>query len=152
MTRRKVGRAAAALAAVAAFSWAGWYASDSSMPEFHVYDGFWMILWATVAVILVAPLVWRWPRDRSLAVIAVASAVGSFVPLAVSAWRHHLPLLARLRGSWVLAGGDLVGPVVVVGFVCLWLALREWTPKAGSKKVYERGKPDERRGPEDLSE
>ena len=72
--------------------------------------------------------------------------------MAVSALSHHIPLMARLRGSWVLAGGDLVGPVVVVGFVCLWLALREWTPKAGSNRVYEGGKPDERRGPEDISE
>jgi hypothetical protein len=40
-----------------------------------------------------------------------------------------MPILARLRGAWILAGADLVGPAVVVGFVCLWLAVRAWTPK-----------------------
>lgn len=134
MNRRKVGRTVAALAAVAAFTWAGWTASHESMPEFRVYDGFWMILWATVAVILVAPLIWQWPRDRSLAVIVLASAFGCFVPLAISAARHHMPLMVRVRGSWVMAGADLVWPAVVVGFGCLWLAIREWTPKADSKK------------------
>jgi hypothetical protein len=143
VNRRKVGRTIAALAAGAAFTGAGWTASHESMPEFRIYDGFWMILGATVAVILVTPLIWRWPRDRSLAVIALASAVGCFVPLAISAARHHMPLMVRLRGSWVLAGADLVGPAVVVGFACLWLAIREWAPKAGPKERHERGKPDE---------
>jgi hypothetical protein len=46
----------------------------------------------------------------------------------ISAVRHHMPILARLRGAWVLAGADLVGPAVVVGFVCLWLAVGAWTP------------------------
>lgn len=139
MNRRQVGRRVAALAALTAFAWAGWAASESAMPEFRVYDGYWMIFGATVAVILVSPLVWRWTRDRALAVIAVASAVGCVVPLAISAARHHVPLLARLRGSWVLAGADLVGPAMVVGFVCLWLALREWTPGKASAKER-RGK------------
>jgi hypothetical protein len=152
MNRRQVGRTVAALAALVAFSWAAWAASDSAMPEYHLYDGYWMIIWATAAVILVSPLIWRWPRDRSLAVIALAAAVGCVAPLVVSAVRHHLPVMARLRGSWILAGADLVGPAVVVGFACLWLALREGTPKAALKKAYERGKPDEQRGPKDVSE
>jgi hypothetical protein len=62
-------------------------------------------------------------------VIALAATVGSVIPLMISAIQHHMPILARLRGAWKLAGADLVGPAVVVGFVCLWLAVRAWTPK-----------------------
>jgi hypothetical protein len=151
MNRRKVGRAVAALGAVTALGWAGWTASTESMPEFRIYDGYWMILGATMAVILVAPFIWRWRRDRSLGAIVLAAAAGCFAPLAISAVRHHMPLMVRLRGSWRLAGADLVWPAVVVGFACLWLALREWTPEAGSEQVYQRGKPDEHRGPKDIS-
>lgn len=129
MNRRAIGRAAAATAAVAAFAWAGWAAYENAMPELRVYDGYRMMLGATLAVIAVVPFVWRWRRDRSLVVIAVAAAVGSVIPLVISAIQHHMPILARLRGAWKLAGADLVGPAVVVGFVCLWLAVRAWTPK-----------------------
>jgi hypothetical protein len=129
MNRRAVGRTIAAMAAAAAFAWAGWAAHDNAMPEFRIYDGYRMMLGATIAVIAVVPFIWRWRRDRSLVVIAVAAAVGSIVPLVISAIQHHLPILARLRGAWKLAGADLVGPAVVVGFVCLWLAVRAWTPK-----------------------
>lgn len=83
-----------------------------------------MMLGATVAVLVVVPLVWRWPRERSLIAIVLASVGGSVVPLAISAARHHMPLAARLRGSWILGGADLVGPGLVAGFICLWFALR----------------------------
>jgi hypothetical protein len=129
MNRRKVGRAIAATAAIAAFSWAGWTAYDNAMPELRFYDGYYMMLGATLAVIAVAPFIWRWRRDRSLVVITVAAAVGSITPLVISAVRHHMPIGVRVRGSWILAGADLVGPAVVVGFVCLWLAVRTWTPR-----------------------
>ena len=129
MNRRVVGKTVAAVAAVAAFAWAGWAAHDNAMPEFRIYDGYRMMLGATLAVIAVVPFIWRWRRDRSLVVIAVAAGVGSVIPLVISAIQHHLPILARLRGAWRLAGADLVGPAVVVGFVCLWLAVRAWTPK-----------------------
>ncbi len=82
------------------------------MPEFKVYDGFWMMLGAAIAVMLVAPLVWRWPRERSLLVVVIAAVLGSIIPLAISAMTHGLPLMARLRGSWMLAGADMVGPAV----------------------------------------
>jgi hypothetical protein len=130
VSRRAQGRLVASLTALIAFAWSGWEAHTSSMPEFNVYDGFWMMLGATIAVAAVAPLVWRWPRQRSLLVVALASIVGSVVPLGISAMRHHMPLMARLRGAWVLAGADLVGPALAVGFVCLWLALREEAPAA----------------------
>ena len=129
MNRRSIGRAVAATAAVAAFAWAGWAAYENAMPELRVYDGYRMMLGATLAVIAVVPFIWRWRRDRSLVLIAVAAAVGSVIPLVISAIQHHMPILARLRGAWKLAGADLVGPAVVVGFVCLWLAVRAWTPK-----------------------
>ena len=128
MTRGKISRLILALVALAAFLWAAKSAHDSSMPEFKVYDGYWMILGAALAVGLVAPLIWRWPRERSLLVVVVASIVGSIVPLVVSALTHNLPIMARLRGSWMLAGADLVGPAVVVGFTCLWLAVRDEAP------------------------
>jgi hypothetical protein len=129
MNRRRLGRAAAAAGAIAAFAWAGWAAYDNAMPEFRVYDGYRMILGATLAVFVVAPFIWRWRRDRSLLVVAVAAAFGSVTPLVISALRYHMPIAARLRGSWTLAGAGLVGPAVVVGFVCLWLAIREWNPR-----------------------
>ena len=125
MTRGKISRLMPALVALAAFLWAAKSAHDSSMPEFKVYDGYWMMLGAALAVSLMAPLIWRWPRERSLLVVVIASVVGSVVPLAISALTHNLPIMARLRGSWMLAGADLVGPAVVVGFTCLWLAVRD---------------------------
>jgi hypothetical protein len=140
MTRR-AGRIAAALAALAAFGWAGWAAYDGAMPELRVYDGYWIMLGSSLAVLLVGPLVWRWPRDRSLGVIALVSLIGGLVPLCISAIRHHIPIVARLRGSWRLAGADLVVPALVVGFVCLWFVLREWVPKqAESPRAVRRRK------------
>lgn len=129
VNRRKAGRALAAAGALAAFSWAGWAAQDNAMPELRVYDGYRMILGAALAVAAVAPFIWRWRRDRSLIVVALAAGLGSVAPLIISAVRHHIPITARLRGSWTLAGADFVGPAVVVGFVCLWLAIREWSPR-----------------------
>jgi len=128
VNRRTTGRLVAGASAAAAFVWAARAAGNASMPEFKVYDGFWMMLGAAIAVALVAPLVWRWPRERSLLVIVIASIVGSVVPLAISAQRHRLPLMARLKGSWLMAGADLVGPAIVIGFACLWFALRDEVP------------------------
>jgi hypothetical protein len=125
MNRRKAGRMAAALLALGAFACAGWAAYASSIPQVRVYDGYWMILGSTLAVVVLAPVVWRWPRERSLVAIAIATIVGSVAPLGISAIRHHIPIMARLRGSWILAGADVVGPALVIGFVCLWFAVRE---------------------------
>ncbi len=116
----------AAVAALSAFAWAGWAAHVASIPELRVYDGFLMIVGAFLMVMVVAPLVWRWPRERSLVAIILASALGSVVPLGISALRYHIPLMARLRGAWILGGADMVGPALIVGFICLWFALREY--------------------------
>ena len=125
MNRRTTGQIAAGLGAMAAFASALWAAWESAIPRLRVYDGFWMMLGAAMAVILLAPLVWRWPRERSLVAVAIASVLGSSVPLVVSALRFHMPIMARLRGSWILGGADVVGPALVIGFVCLWFAVRK---------------------------
>jgi hypothetical protein len=130
MNRRTVGRNAATLGAVACFGWAVWAAHSSAMPEFRVYDGYWMILGASVASLVAAPLVWRWPRELSLLAITATTLVGIIAPLALSAARLQMPLRVRLLGSWVLGGADLVAPALVVGFMCLWFAVREYRPRA----------------------
>ena len=126
MTRRRTGQVAAAIGALVSFAWAAWAARDASFPEIRMYDGYWMILGATIGMILVAPLIWRWPRERALVAVILTTIVGSAVPLAISGIRHNMPVIARLRGSWVLGGADLVGPALVIGYVCLWLVLREY--------------------------
>ena len=138
MNRRRVGQLAAGFAALAAFGWAGWEAHESAMPEFKVYDGYWMILGALIAFAAVAPLVWRLPREVSLVAITLAAIAGCVVPLVVSALRRGMPIGVRLRGSWVLGGADLIGPVVVAGCLCLWLALRKYesaTDRAGRRRA-----------------
>jgi hypothetical protein len=125
VTRSNISRLIPGSVAVGAFGWAAKSAHDSSMPEFKVYDGYWMMLGAALAVCLIGALVWRWPRERSLPLVVIASIIGSVVPLVISAFTHNLPIMARLRGSWVLAGADLVGPALAVGFTCLWLAVRD---------------------------
>lgn len=130
LTPRAAGRRAAAAAGTAALVLAAYVAWTESMPELHVYDGVWMLLWATVAVVAVAPLVWRWKREHSLVAVAVASFAGCWIPLVVSALRHGMPVMARLKGSWVLAGAGIVGLAAPLGFTLLWLAFREHTPGA----------------------
>jgi hypothetical protein len=140
VTRRKTGQVLAALIALASFICAAREAHNSSIPQIGVFDGFWMMLGATVAMLVVGPLVWRWPRERSLVAVALASVLGSVVPLAISAARHHMPLTARLRGSWVIGGADVVGPALVIGFVCLWFALREHGTRSSRVKSESRAR------------
>ena len=125
MNARKKGQILAGVAALVAFAWAGWAAHTSSIPELRVYDGYWMMLGAAVAVGVIAPLIWRWPRERSLVAVAIATVLGCVVPLAISALRLKIPLMARFRGSWLLGGAAAVGPALVLGFLFLWFALRE---------------------------
>jgi hypothetical protein len=132
MNRRTVGRNMAALVAIASFGWAGWAAHISALPEFRVYDGYWMILGASLATVVTAPLVWRWPRELSLVAITVTTLLGIVAPLAISAARLQMPLRARLLGSWVLGGADLVAPALMIGFMCLWFAVREYRPRGSS--------------------
>lgn len=106
------------------------------MPEFKVYDGYWMILGALVAFAAVAPLVWRLRREISMLVITVAALVGCIAPLVISALRLGMPIRVRLRGAWYLGGADLVGPAVLVGCLCLWLAVRKY--ETASERVGRR--------------
>ena len=126
MSRRRLGQLLSGVAALGAFAWAGRAAQIAAIPELRVYDGYFMIIGATVLVLAVAPLVWRWPRERSIVAITIAAALGSVVPLGISALRYHIPLMARLRGAWILGGADMVGPALIVGFICLWFAIREY--------------------------
>jgi hypothetical protein len=128
-----MGQAAAALVALAMFALAAWEARRSAIPFVKVYDGYWMILGAAIGMIVVGPIVWRWPRERSLIAIPVTAALGSLVPLLISALRHRMPLMARLRGAWVIGGADVVGPALVVGCMCLWFALREHGTERASR-------------------
>jgi len=125
LTRRTAGRRLSAAVGGASLLLAGYVAQAEAMPELGVYDGAWMLLWSAAAVAAAAPLIWRWPRQRSLAAVAVAAVVGCWAPIVISALRHQIPVMARLKGSWVLAGGGIVGLAAPLGFVCLWLAIRE---------------------------
>jgi hypothetical protein len=112
-------------AGAAALLLAAFVAYSEAIPAFGVYDGAWMLLWATIAVAVAAPLVWGWPRQRSLAVVTLAAVIGCWAPILISALRHHIPVLARLKGAWILAGAGVVGLATPLGFACLWLAVRE---------------------------
>ena len=122
---RKRARGFAALGAGLALVLAVYTARTQSMPEFHAYDGWWMLLGSAIAVAAVAPLVWRWPRQRSLPVIVLAAVLGSWLPFLWLAHRGHVPLWPRLKGAWWLMGADVIGAAVPVGVACLWLAVRE---------------------------
>jgi hypothetical protein len=130
VNRRQTGQLVAGALAALCFGCAIWAARSAAIPELRVYDGFLMLLGAAIVVGLVAPLVWRWPRERSVLTIALAAVFGCIVPLGISALHHHMPVAARLRGAWMIGGADLVGPPVVIGFVSLWFALREYRRSA----------------------
>ena len=115
----------AALGAGAALVLALHTARVESMPEFHAYDGWWMLLGAAVAVAVVAPLTWRWPRQRSLPVVVLAAVLGSWLPFLWLAHQGHVALWPRLKGAWWLMGADVIGAAIPVGVACLWLAVRE---------------------------
>jgi hypothetical protein len=120
----RAGRWAAAAGAAAAFALAGYTSATESMPELRIYDGYWMLLGAAVAVALTAPLVWSYRRERSLLVVVVAAVVGCWLPIVWFALRRHTPIMERILGAWYLMGGDVVAAAIPVGVACLWLALR----------------------------
>jgi hypothetical protein len=121
---RTPARVAAAVGALAAFSLAGYVSAAEAMPEYGIYDGFWMLLGASMALIPTAALVRRWPRERSLPAVVAAAAIGMWVPIVYLALREHIGILPRLRGAWHLMGGDVVSAAVPAGVACLWFAVR----------------------------
>jgi len=129
----------ASLLALLMFGCAGWEAHRSSMPFVKLYDGYWMILGTAIGMALVGPLVWRWPRERSLFVILVTAALGSVAPLMISAFRHHIPLAARLRGAWIIGGADVIGPALIIGCMALWFALRQHGMERASRPARRTG-------------
>ena len=131
MNSRRSGQLAAGIIALVAFAWAAWVSHISAIPAIRVFDGYWMMLGAALAFVVVAPLVWRLRREVSLVVLTVAVVLGSVAPLVVSAIRLHMPVAVRLRGAWVLGGADVVGPTLIVGFLCLWFAIRKYETRVG---------------------
>jgi hypothetical protein len=114
----------AAAGGAAALLLAGATAVRESLPEVGIYDGYWMLLGATLAVAAAVPLVWRWPRQRSLPVVVVLAVFGAWAPIAWLALRRHSAVLPRLKGTWYLMGGDVIGAAIPVAAACLWFAFR----------------------------
>jgi hypothetical protein len=121
---RATGRRLCGSLAAAALGLAAYTGYSQSMPSLHIYDGIWMFAGGVLAVALVAPLVWSWSREGSLAAIGLAALVGAWLPLVILAVRQQVPVWARIRGAWVLTGADVVGTALPIGVVCLWFALR----------------------------
>ncbi|HEX6615436.1 MAG TPA: hypothetical protein VF046_03955 [Gemmatimonadales bacterium] len=121
-------RVAAGAGAVGALGLAVYTAVTESMPELRIYDGYWMLLGAAVAVAVVAPLVWSWRREWSLGVVVAAAVVGCWLPIVWLAMRRGSQVMPRIEGTWHLMGGDVVAAAVPVGVACLWMALRDADP------------------------
>ena len=122
---RAHARLAAAAGAAASFGLAVYTSAVESMPEFRIYDGYWMLLGAAIAVAVAAPLVWRLRREISLPIVVGAAILGSWAPLVFFAVRRHMNIIERLEGARYLMAADVVSAAIAVGVACLWLALRE---------------------------
>jgi hypothetical protein len=122
---RAHARLAAAAGAAASFGLAVYTSAVESMPELRIYDGYWMLLGAAIAVAVAAPLVWRLRREISLPIVVGAAILGSWAPLVFFAVRRHMNIIERLEGARYLMAADVVSAAIAVGVACLWLALRE---------------------------
>jgi hypothetical protein len=100
------------------------------MPDLHLYDGYWMLGGTAVAFMLVAPLAWRWPRERGLIAVAGAATVGAWLPLVLLALRARLSVMARIKGAIFFSSADVIGIALPVGAALAWLALKEYRPAA----------------------
>ena len=119
---------AAAAGAVGSLGLAVYTAVTESMPALRIYDGYWMLLGAAVAVALVAPVVWSWRREWSLGVVVAAAVVGCWLPIGWLALRRHSEIIPRMKGTWYLMGGDVLAAAIPVAVACLWMALRRPDP------------------------
>ena len=133
LTSRRAGRLLAAVAAVAVIGLATYTAVSESVPVLHLYDGYWMLGGAAIAVALLAPLVWQWPRERALAILLAGVTVGAWSPLVVSAIRVGMPIRFRLRSAIFLSSADIIGVALPVGVALAWLALKEYRPGDGGR-------------------
>jgi len=125
-TSRRTGRALAGLVALISFGIAIYTAISQVDRVLHIYDGLWMLAGVTVALGLCVPLVWSWPRDKAIALLAVVTVIGSWAPLVALALRARIPILARLKGAVFFSSADVVGVALPVGVVCLYLAMKEY--------------------------
>ena len=125
---RRSGRLLAGAAAVLILGLAVRTAFSNTVPELKFYDGWWMIGGATVTIALSLPLIWKWPRERALAVVAGGAAIGAWVPLVILAMRAGIPVWARLKGAVFFSDADVIGVALPVGAALAWLALREHRP------------------------
>ena len=132
-TSRRTGRTLAGLAALISLGIAIYTAISQVDRVLHIYDGLWMLAGAAVALALCVPLVWSWPRDRAIALLAIVTVVGSWTPLIALAIRAGIPILARLKGAVFFSSADVVGVALPVGVVCLYLAVKEY--RVGSEAV-----------------
>jgi hypothetical protein len=137
ITSRRAGRLLSALAAVLALGLAVRTAVVESMPELHIYDGWWMVCGAAVAAAIVVPLVWRWPRDRALLALVIAVIVGEWLPLWLLALRAGMPVMRRIQGAVIFSSADIIGVALPVGAGLAWLALREYRPGTTSGQAPE---------------
>jgi hypothetical protein len=128
ITSRRTGRMLAGLAAAFSLGLAIYTAISQFEPALHLYDGLWMLAGAGFAVAIVAPVIWRWPRERALAVLAAVTTVGTWAPLALLALRAGIPIRPRLRGAVFWSNADVIGVALPIGVVFAWLALREHRP------------------------
>jgi hypothetical protein len=128
VTSRRAGRLLAGFAAATVLGIAVYTAVVQAEPALRLYDGYWMLGGAAVAVGGVAPVVWRWGRERALVAVSAAAALGAWLPLVVLAWRARIPVAARLKGAVFLSSADVIGVALPVGIALAWLALREHRP------------------------
>lgn len=102
-----------------------WTAIDQSVPAIGIVDGYWMLGGAALAFLLLAPVARRWPRERALPAVTLATAAGAWLPLVVLALRAGIPVRARLKGAIFFSSADVIGLALPVGCALLWLALQE---------------------------
>jgi len=130
LTSRRAGRGLAAGGAALVLGMAIYTAVTESTPDLNLYDGYWMLAGAALALLVVAPWAWRWSRERGLLAVAVAASVGAWLPLVLLALRARLAIGARIKGAIFFSSADVIGIALPVGATLAWLALREHRPVA----------------------
>lgn len=128
LTSRRTGRTLAGIAGALVLGLAVRTAQVESMPDLHVYDGWWMVGGGVLTLLVLAPLAWRWPRERALLLVTVGTALGAWLPLVVLALKGHIPIAARLKGAIFFSSADVIGVTLPVGLALGWLALQEHRP------------------------